>query len=135
MKRPTFGHIIAGLALAVGIAGTAWAGARPVIEPGEAKEAKLGGKVSLGKMAFDRFCAECHGAKAVGTDKGPPLLHPIYHPGHHSDGSIILAARRGTRQHHWKFGNMKPVEGITDSQLESVVLYIRALQRANGLLE
>ncbi len=45
----------------------------------------------------------------------------------------MVAPKRGTRAHHWKFGDMKPVEGVADAQLELIVEYVRAVQRANGL--
>ena len=35
-----------------------------------------------GVTAFDANCATCHGLNAAGTDKGPPLVHDIYNPGH-----------------------------------------------------
>ena len=69
----------------------------------------------------------------VGTDKGPPFLHKVYHPGHHGDQSFFMAATRGAQAHHWKFGDMKPVEGITEAQIKSIVTYVRALQKANGI--
>jgi hypothetical protein len=96
-------------------------------------EPKMDGQLMLGKSAFTRFCAECHGTVGQGTDKGPTFLHRFYHPGHHGDGSFFIAARKGVRAHHWKFGNMKPVEGVTDAQLGKIVKYVRALQKANGL--
>ncbi|MBT5107528.1 MAG: cytochrome c [Rhodospirillaceae bacterium] len=96
-------------------------------------EPKLTGKLMLGKLAFGSYCAECHGEQGGGTDKGPPFLHRVYHPGHHADGSFYRAAKSGARAHHWKFGDMAPVPKVTDPQLENIVKYIRALQQANGL--
>ena len=37
------------------------------------------------------------------------------------------------RAHHWKFGDMKPVEGIKEEQVKSIILYVRALQKVNGI--
>jgi mono/diheme cytochrome c family protein len=96
-------------------------------------EPKMDGQLMLGKSAFTRFCAECHGPMGQGTDKGPTFIHRVYHPGHHGDGAFFIAAKKGARQHHWKFGNMKPVKGVTDAQLGKIVKYVRALQKANGL--
>jgi mono/diheme cytochrome c family protein len=90
-------------------------------------EAWQGGALFMGK------CASCHGAFAQGTDKGPPLVHKIYEPGHHSDEAFILAIRRGSRQYHWSFGDMPPVEGDADSDIPPIILYVRELQRANGI--
>ncbi len=91
------------------------------------------GQLNLGKMAYDRFCAQCHGVNAMGSDKGPTFIHRVYHPGHHGDGSFFIAPKQGARAHHWKFGDMKKVEGVTDAQLKNIVAYVRAVQQANGL--
>ena len=37
------------------------------------------------------------------------------------------------RSHHWRFGNMPPVAGITRAEVVSIVTYFRTLQRANGI--
>ena len=91
-------------------------------------------KEQMGAKAFEENCAACHGANAAGRDGiGPPLVHIIYEPSHHGDQSFHLAAMNGVRAHHWPFGNMPPVEGVTTSDVESIVAYVRALQRANGI--
>ncbi|WP_245823358.1 c-type cytochrome [Antarctobacter heliothermus] len=88
----------------------------------------------LGKLAFDAKCAACHGANAAGQDgAAPPLVHKIYEPNHHGDASFLLAAKNGVRAHHWRFGNMPPVEGLTDGDVKMIVAYVRELQRANGI--
>lgn len=86
-----------------------------------------------GKKAFDAVCAACHGATGAGSEKGPPLVHNIYNPGHHADAAFYLAARRGVRQHHWQFGDMPPQPQVRDEELLSIVQYVRELQRANGI--
>lgn len=87
-----------------------------------------------GEMRFNQWCSSCHGPNAAGQDGiAPPLIHRIYEPNHHGDASFHLAAKNGVRAHHWQFGNMPPVEGITDPELDSIVVYIRELQRANGV--
>lgn len=88
---------------------------------------------AAGRPAFAKNCAPCHGAVAGGTDKGPPLVHPIYEPNHHADISFTLAVRRGSRSHHWMFGNMPPVPGVTDAKIPAIIAYVRELQRANGI--
>jgi mono/diheme cytochrome c family protein len=91
-------------------------------------------KERTGNRAFDAICAACHGPNAQGRDGvGPPLVHKIYEPSHHGDMAFVLAARNGVRAHHWKFGNMPPVEGVTQADLLAIVAYVRALQRANGI--
>jgi mono/diheme cytochrome c family protein len=96
-------------------------------------EPKMTPDLNLGKMNYDAYCASCHGKTASGTDKGPTFISKIYHPGHHSDGAFYLAPKNGARAHHWNFGNMEPVPEVNDSQLEFIVKYVRAVQKANGL--
>ena len=93
----------------------------------------LSGTPLLGKALFEQKCAECHGANLMGTDQGPPLLHPVYRPNHHADYAFLLAVRNGVRAHHWKFGNMAPVEGLTDANVGMIVQFVRTVQKANGL--
>lgn len=96
-------------------------------------EPKLSGKTVYGKLSFDKYCASCHGKNGAGTSKGPTFLHRVYHPGHHGDQAFFLAAKNGAKAHHWRFGNMPPVAGVTDQQLDMIVAYVRALQKANGV--
>lgn len=86
-----------------------------------------------GEIAFNENCATCHGKNAAGTDQGPPLIHKIYEPSHHGDMAIQLAAMNGVRAHHWRFGNMPPVEGITETKIRWITKYIREVQAANGI--
>jgi cytochrome c2 len=86
-----------------------------------------------GQVAFGRYCASCHGRAADGTDKGPPLIHQFYRPGHHGDASFVAATRRGAKGHHWRFGDMKPVEGVSDGDLADLIGFVREVQHANGL--
>lgn len=94
----------------------------------------LSANAKIGKLAFDAKCAVCHGANAAGQDGvAPPLVHKIYEPSHHGDAAFLLAAKNGVRAHHWRFGNMPPVEGVTDGDVKMIVAYVRELQRANGI--
>lgn len=86
-----------------------------------------------GKAAFDANCAICHGVNASGTDKGPPLVHNIYNPGHHADGAFFIAAKRGVRSHHWPYGDMPPQPQVSEGQIKDIIVYVRELQRANGI--
>ncbi len=86
-----------------------------------------------GAAIFESKCAKCHGPEAQGTDQGPPLVHKIYEPGHHADVAFYLAVRRGVPAHHWPFGNMPPIEGVSDEDIEQIVAYVRGLQRAAGI--
>ena len=86
-----------------------------------------------GQAVFESNCMACHGKNAGGSGNGPPLIHKIYEPGHHADFSFVMAVKRGVRSHHWRFGNMPPISGITDAQIAQVTNYVRELQRANGI--
>ena len=86
-----------------------------------------------GKTAFDANCAACHGKNAAGTDKGPPLVHDIYNPGHHADPAFVFAARQGVKRHHWPFGDMPAQPQMSDADLAAIIQYVRELQRANGI--
>ena len=87
-----------------------------------------------GKAAFDANCAKCHGANAAGQGGvAPPLIHKIYEPSHHGDAAFARAAKQGAQQHHWPFGNMPPVAGISDPEIAVIIAYVRAVQRANGI--
>jgi mono/diheme cytochrome c family protein len=97
------------------------------------KTPPLSAVAANGKKAFDANCAQCHGQNAAGTDKGPPLVHDIYNPGHHGDGAFYRAAKQGTPQHHWPYGNMPPQPQVTDDQIAAIVQYVRELQVANGI--
>lgn len=88
----------------------------------------------MGEVKFDQYCASCHGNNAAGQESvAPPLVHIIYEPGHHGDGSFLRAAKQGVRAHHWPFGDMPPVDGIDDNDVTLIIAYVRALQRANGI--
>ncbi len=88
----------------------------------------------IGKRAYEAVCAKCHGTNAQGKQGiAPPLVHKIYEPGHHGDMAFVLAAQNGVRAHHWKFGNMPAVEGVTKADVLGIVAYVRALQRENGI--
>ncbi len=94
----------------------------------------LSEQAELGRVAFEANCATCHGVNAAGQDGvAPPLVHKIYEPNHHSDMAFQLAAKNGVSSHHWRFGNMPPVPGISEDEMGRIVVYVRALQRANGI--
>jgi mono/diheme cytochrome c family protein len=86
-----------------------------------------------GEQLFDRNCGGCHGLKARGTDKGPPLAHRVYEPSHHSDQAFYLAARNGVAAHHWRFGNMPAQPQVSESDAAAIVAYVRWVQREAGV--
>jgi mono/diheme cytochrome c family protein len=86
-----------------------------------------------GETYFNAKCAACHGVNGTGSENGPPLIHKFYKPGHHGDEAFQRAAKLGVQAHHWNFGNMPPVAGITRAEVAKIVIYIREIQKANGL--
>lgn len=86
-----------------------------------------------GEALFNVHCIGCHGKNALGTESGPPLLHDYYRPGHHNDVAIYAAPLYGVEAHHWKFGNMPKIEAVTKSDVHNLIIYIRTMQRANGI--
>jgi mono/diheme cytochrome c family protein len=95
---------------------------------------KLQGAALEGEALFNDKCASCHGGNAAGREGvAPPLVHRIYAPDHHADGSFLLATMKGVRAHHWPFGDMPPVPGIKPEEIGKIVAYVRTLQKANGI--
>jgi len=88
--------------------------------------------VASGEVLYQANCASCHGEDLRGTDLGPSHLSIVYTPGHHGDFAFVLAARNGVRAHHWPFGDMEPVPGLSDEDLEAIVAYVRDQQRIHG---
>ena len=93
----------------------------------------LSAQAQAGEAVFNANCALCHGVNAAGTNLGPPLVHKIYEPSHHQDFSFRKAVQKGVQSHHWQFGNMVPVPGVADDDIERIICYVRELQRANGI--
>lgn len=88
--------------------------------------------VAAGDPIYQANCAKCHGADLRGTDLGPSHLSVVYEPNHHGDIAFVLAARNGVQQHHWPFGDMLPVPGLSDADLEAIVAFVRENQRIFG---
>jgi mono/diheme cytochrome c family protein len=86
-----------------------------------------------GEGVFDAQCATCHGSHAVGADRGPPLVHQIYKPSHHADVAFQRAVTFGVQAHHWNYGSMQPVEGVSREDVAEVTAYVRWLQRQAGI--
>ncbi len=96
--------------------------------------AELSPEAQIGKRVFEAKCADCHGANAAGqNDVAPSLVHKIYEPSHHSDVAFLRAAKNGVRAHHWDFGNMPPITGLTDADVKMIARYVRELQAVNGI--
>lgn len=119
--------ILAGV-LAISVFAVACASSAPVVQdsgPGEV----------AGADVYAASCASCHGADLRGTDKGPSQLSIVYEPNHHSDESFRSAIANGAPQHHWTFGDMEPVEGLSDDEIDAVIAFVRGEQERLGFEE
>ncbi len=95
---------------------------------------ELSAQAKMGQRAFDAACSSCHGANAAGQQGvAPPLIHKTYEPGHHADMAFFLAVENGVRPHHWRFGAMPPIEGLTRADVATIVAFVREVQRENGI--
>ena len=119
--------IVAAVAIGLQMRESGPAGTVAVVSPSLSLEAKEG------RAYFKLNCQTCHGENAAGTDQGPPLIHDIYNPGHHSDESFYLAAAIGVRQHHWTYGDMPAQPQVSREEVALIIRYIRELQEANGI--
>ncbi len=88
--------------------------------------------VSEGSDLFAANCAQCHGPDLRGTNSGPSFFSEVYEPGHHGDGAFLVAVQSGSPQHHWSFGPMPPVQGLTSSDVEAIVAFVRQRQTQEG---
>lgn len=96
--------------------------------------AQFGPLARSGEPLFNDNCASCHGRFGAGQiDVAPPLIHKIYEPGHHGDQAFFMAVFNGARAHHWPFGDMPPVEGLKNEDVEKIVAFVREIQRENGI--
>ncbi len=86
-----------------------------------------------GEAKFKMNCAACHGQEGTGTSQGPPLVHKIYEPNHHGDPAFQRAVAGGVRAHHWQFGNMPKIEGVTPDDVDEITRYVRWLQKQAGI--
>jgi len=87
---------------------------------------------SAGAELYQQACASCHGADLRGTDQGPSHLSQVYEPGHHPDRSFRAAIISGSPAHHWDFGDMPPVPGLDDDEIDAIIAYIREQQAIHG---
>lgn len=87
-----------------------------------------------GAQIFTDNCARCHGDMADGTQLGPPLVHMLYEPGHHPDFTFHRAVSSGVIAHHWDFGDMPPVAGLSEDDVTKIIAHVRELQREGGII-
>lgn len=88
--------------------------------------------VAEGAALYQANCSECHGTEVNGTDRGPSFLSDVYEPGHHSDIAFLFAVQRGSASHHWRFGDMPPVDGLTEDDVAAITAFVRETQRTQG---
>jgi len=88
--------------------------------------------VAEGEVLYQSSCSVCHGSDLRGTAIGPSHLSVIYNPDHHGDGSFAAAVVTGVSAHHWNFGDMPPVVGITEADFNRIMAFIRENQRVEG---
>jgi mono/diheme cytochrome c family protein len=91
-----------------------------------------GSAVGPGAEVYAANCASCHGADLRGTSAGPSLLSVVYEPGHHPDESFRRAVAQGVPAHHWDFGAMPPLPALSDSDVDSIIAFVRYRQQAEG---
>ena len=129
MSKTTFAALAIALIVALSAAGCASGdGAN-----GGESAAVVAPDADKGAALFAASCALCHGERGAGTQTGPPLVHRIYEPGHHSDDSFRSAMKNGVVSHHWNFGNMPARPELSDGDIEDIIAYVRAIQREAGI--
>ena len=89
--------------------------------------------VAAGEELYLANCAACHGTDLRGSAAGPPLLDDVYEPSHHGDAAFRLAIERGVQPHHWDFGPMPAIGGLTDQDVDDIIAHVRVEQRAVGI--
>jgi mono/diheme cytochrome c family protein len=111
---------VVSVALAVGAAGCS-------SQDGRAESAS-----GPGRELYATNCASCHGTDLRGTERGPSHLSIVYEPAHHDDDSFRRAIAKGSRAHHWNFGDMPAVSGLSDDEVDAIIAFIRSVQEREG---
>ncbi len=93
------------------------------------------GSPSSGEELYQQRCSNCHGSDLRGTPAGPSQLSIIYEPGHHPDEAYRSAVENGAKAHHWEFGDMPPINGLSSAEVDEIIAYIREVQKREGLEE
>lgn len=105
----------------------------PTAAAADAPDPNVPPALAKGEALYNTSCSVCHGVGARGTKQGPPLLDKIYEPNHHADIAFYRAAEMGVHAHHWKFGDMPKIPGVTRDDLTQIISYIRWLQKQAGI--
>ncbi|MEX0796763.1 MAG: cytochrome c [Acidimicrobiia bacterium] len=88
--------------------------------------------VELGQPLYQQHCAQCHGTDLRGTDLGSSHLSIVYEPNHHGDAAFLAAVSRGSPAHHWDFGPMPSISGLSQEDVAAITAFVREQQRTNG---
>jgi cytochrome c len=135
--KPQKGLLAAALGLALAACGTQAAPLNEdqiaLIERLDALAETAPAELQEGKRVFERQCAACHGSSGGGLQTGPPLVDAVYRPAHHSDVAFYIAISQGVQAHHFNFGDMPSMPGVSQAESEAVVAYIRWLQQSVGI--
>lgn len=91
------------------------------------------GDAARGEELFTRNCVACHGAGAMGTANGPPLVHEMYREEIFADDRIADATRNGAQQRNWSYGRMPGIGGLSDQDVADLIAYVREVQDDAGL--
>ncbi len=87
-----------------------------------------------GEELYNLSCAACHGVDVRGKEGiAPSFVNTIYQPKFHADGAFYIAVQSGVRAHHYGFGSMPAIEGVEREDVATIIAYIRAIQRENGI--
>lgn len=113
----------------------------PVTQSGAAGSAAVERKqdakqVTRGKVVYDKYCIECHGANGQGQPGDwrirnadgrfpPPPLDSSAHAWHHPTAVLLEVIREGSPDGQ---GNMPAWKGkLSEQQMQDVVAYIKSL--------
>lgn len=113
----------------------------PVTQPGDAASAAVernqdARQVARGKVVYDKYCIECHGANGQGQPGDwrirdadgrfpPPPLDSSAHAWHHPTAVLLEVIREGSPDGQ---GNMPAWKGkLSEQQMQDVVAYIKSL--------
>ncbi len=86
-----------------------------------------------GEALYNANCSRCHGPRALGNELGPALVHPVYRTRHHGDAAFALAVTAGVRAHHFRFGDMPAIPGVTPAMAGEITAWVRWLQGEAGI--
>ena len=88
--------------------------------------------VERGLVAFAGECVGCHGRLAEGTERAPNLIDRDFGPGVRSDAQLRRAVFEGLPGRRG-YGAMPPFPDLPEHRLERMIIFVRELQRANGI--